>query len=375
MEGITGSSFDSSITRPSTRVRLSNAFRKGESNYSINRQAAYFGEASLGWRNLIFLTYTHRFEESSIFPKENRKYNYPAGSVSFILSDLIPGLKGNIVNYLKIRGSLANTARSSSPYANQSTFNQNTGSGGGFYYGFTNANPFLRPEKQQTYEVGTEWRLFNNRLNIDATYYHTKNTDLIVELFRASYGTGFVLNTLNVGSNKNTGIEISAETTPVQTANFRWNTRLNFNHMNNKVLSLPANVPEFYISDTWLYQNARGGLIVGGPTTSITAYGYARNQYGEILIDPATGQPLRDDNFRVRGDRNPDFTLGYINNFSYKNWRLNVLWDIKVGGDIFNATEMYLTRTGKSLRTLDRMEPRVVQGVLRNGLENTPQRT
>ena len=52
-----------------------------------------------------------------------------------------------------------------------------------------------------------------------------------------------------------------------------------------------------------------------------------------------------------------------------------MLWDIKVGGDIFNATEMFLTRTGKSLRTLDRMEPRVVQGVLRNGLENTAQRT
>ena len=71
------------------------------------------------------------------------------------------------------------------------------------------------------------------------------------------------------------------------------------------------------------------------------------------------------------GDRNPDFTLGWLNNLRYKNWRMNFLWDLKVGGDIFNATEQYLTIWGKSLRTLDRETPRVIEGVLKNGKENT----
>jgi TonB-linked SusC/RagA family outer membrane protein len=364
------SSSDSSNTDPATRIRLTNA-KYGLPNYNISRQSAYFGEFSVGWKGAIFLTYSHRFEESSIFPTESRSYNYPAGSMSIVLSDLIPTLKAGVLNFWKIRGSMASTARSSAPYANQSVFNDNTGSGGGYYYGFTNNNPLLRPERQKTYEVGTELRFLNSRISLDATYYNTKNTDLIVEQFRASYGTGFVLNTLNVGANQNQGVEVAIDAGLIKNKAFSWNTRLNFNKMWNKVLELPANVPEFYQSDTWLAGNARGGLVVGGPTTTITSYGYQRNNAGQILISPTTGLPLIDQNFRVRGDRNPDFTLGWLNNMTYKNWRLSFLWDIKIGGDIFNATDWYITRLGKGYRSADRLSPRIVQGVLADGLENT----
>lgn len=363
---------DSANTDPNTRTVLFNQqFRNGEPNYSINRQFATFGEAMLGWNNAIFFTYSHRFEESSIFPKQFRNYNYPAASVSMILSDLIPEIKSNTVTYWKIRGSLANTARSSSPYANQSIFLFNVGSGGGYFYDFTNANPNLQPERQNTFEIGTEFRLFKNRLNVDATYYNTTNKNLIVQNFRASYGGGFVLNTLNVGSNNNQGVEIVIALDAYKSENFNWRTRFNFNKMWNKITSLPTNVPEFYISDTWLYGNARGGGAVGLPTTTLTAYGYERNKDGKILIDPANGLPINDQVFKVRGDRNADFTLGWVNNLSYKNWSLNMLWDLKVGGDIFNATDDYLTGMGRSLRTADREIPRIVDGVLRDGLENT----
>jgi len=141
--------------------------------------------------------------------------------------------------------------------------------------------------------------------------------------------------------------------------------------MYNKVLELPSNVTEVYLSDVWPYLNARGGMIKGGPTTSITAFGYQRNNKGDILIDPTNGLPLSDGLYLTRGDRNPDFTLGWLNSFKYKNWRLNFLWDLKVGGDIFNATEQYLTINGKSRRTLDREMPRVIQGVLKDGKENS----
>lgn len=364
------SATDSSNTDPATRIRLANA-RKGLPNFRKSRQAAFFGEASLGWKNMIYVTYSHRFEESSIFPAEFRNYNYPAGSVSIIMSDLLPMLKGSALNFWKLRGSLASTARSSSPYANQSVFNINTGSGGGYYYGFTNSNPLLRPEKQKTFELGTEFRLINSKLNLDVTYYNTKNSDLIVEGFRASYGTGFVLNTLNVGASQNQGVEIALDANLVQTRDFKWSSRVNFNHMWNEVLELPTNVPEFYQSDTWIYGNARGGLVVGGPTTTISSHGYRRNTRGDILINPNTGLPVNDGAFKVRGDRNPDFTIGYINNLSYKDFRLSFLWDLKKGGDIFNATDRYLTTIGRSARTADRLTPRVVEGVLMDGLENT----
>ncbi len=365
---------DSSATRASIRQRLNRGLLPpgGLFNYSLSRQLAFFGEFSVNYKNLAFFTYSHRFETSSIFPKNYRNYNYPAGSLSFIVSDILPVLKkNNILNYMKLRTSLASTARSSSPYANQSVFSNVTSSGGGFAYGFNNNNFFLEPEIQSTHEMGTELRLFNSKIGLDITYYKTTNKKQIAENFRASYGTGYVLNTLNVGSTENKGLEISVDLNPVTGKNFNWNMRFNFNRMRNKVLELPANVPEFYISDTWTYGNARGGLVTGGPTTAITAYGYSRNTAGDILINPANGLPVVDANFKVRGDRNPDFTLGWVNNFKYKNWSLNFVWDLKVGGDIFNATDMYLTLQGVSKRTDDRYTPRVVKGVLNDGLQNS----
>ncbi len=365
---------DSSITRVGTRLRNNRGLLPpgGLYNYVLSRQLAFFGEFSINYKNMAFFTYSHRFENSSIFPKDFRNYNYPAGSVSFIMSDIFPGMKkNNILSYWKLRTSLATTARSPSPYANQSVFNNVTSSGGGFAYGFTNNNQFMEPEIQNTYEMGTEMRLFKSRIGLDFTYYNTLNKKQILENFRASYGTGFVLNTINVGTVRNTGIEIGIDAKIIEKKGFSWSTRFNFNKMRNKVVSLPANVSEFYISDTWLYGNARGGLVTGGPTTGITAYGYARNNAGDILINPSNGLPVLDPNFKVRGDRNPDFTLGWVNNIKYKNWSLNFLWDLRVGGDIFNGTDMYLTLQGISKRTDDRYTPRIINGVLNDGLQNS----
>jgi TonB-linked SusC/RagA family outer membrane protein len=362
---------DSSNTDPATRLRLYRA-RFGEYNQVLVRQMAYFGEVALSYNNMIFLNYTHRFESASTLPKENRDYNYPGASVSFIMTDILPFLKkGEILSYWKLRTSLAQTARLNGAYSNQSVLEPRQSSGLGFSYGFTNNNFDLKPERQETYEIGSEFRWFKSKLGFDITYYNTLNKDQIVELFRSSYGTGYILNTLNVATTRNQGVEVALNATPVQTKNFKWTLALNFNRMWNKVLTLPANVPEFYVSDTWLYGNARGGLVAGGATTTITAFGYARNNTGAILINPSSGLPVLDNNFRVRGDRNPDFTMGINNGFRWKNLSVTMLWDWRMGGDIFNGTNMFLTLNGRSLKTEDRMTPRVIDGVLNDGLQNT----
>ncbi len=363
---------DSSTTAVSSRNWLYRNKTFKDFNYRQIRQLAYFGEVALNWNNIVFLNYTHRFEEGSTLPKINRKVNYPAGSVSVIFTDLIKPLKNsNFLTYGKIRASLASTAKSNSPYSNQSFFILQTSSGGGFGYDFNNSNFLLEPEKQSTYEVGMELRFLKSRLSLDATYYNTLNTDQILELVRTSYGTGFILNTLNLSSTRNRGVEIAASYRVLQQTNLTWNLGLNFTKSWNKLLTLPSNLPEFYISDTWLYGNARAGLQRGGPTTSITSYGYQRNNKGQILIEPTSGLPLTDNNFRVRGDRNPDFTLGVNNNIRFKNWTISMLWDIKVGGDVYNGNELFLTTIGRSRLTADRETPKIVPGVLKDGLENT----
>lgn len=362
---------DSNNTNPITRVRL-NRNNLGEPNLSINRSAAAFYEFALNYNELVYFSYSHRWESSSVMPAKSRDFNYPGMSLSLIVSDIFPSLKkSNTLNFWKLRGSLANTARMSSPYLNQPRFENRNGSGDGFSYGFFNNNPDLVPEIQETFEVGTEFRLFNNKLTIDATYYNTFVDRQIVENFRSSYGTGFVLNTLNAASTRNEGVELVLGFTPVKTKNFSWNMQFNANKMWNEVLSLPANVPEFYISDTWLFGNTRGGLIKGGPTTSITATGYARNAAGDILINPATGVPVVDGNFLVRGDRNPNFTIGFNNQLRYKNWSFNMLWDYRNGGDIYNGTDNFLVQRGRALSTDARKTPIVVNGVLNDGFQNS----
>ena len=104
----------------------------------------------------------------------------------------------------------------------------------------------------------------------------------------------------------------------------------------------------------------------------MTGQYYLRNNTGKILINPATGLPLRSTPFIDAGyDRQPDFTIGITNNFKYKRASLSFLVDIRKGGDILNATEHFLTARGLSMRTLDRNEPRVIEGVLRDGKENS----
>jgi hypothetical protein len=130
-------------------------------------------------------------------------------------------------------------------------------------------------------------------------------------------------------------------------------------------------LPEYYNSDTWLYSNVRSSIFPGSSTTNIASYNYARNSAGKILVDPSSGLPINNVTFGVVGDRQPKFTIGFGNHFSYKDFDLSFLFDIRKGGDVFNGNELFLTRYGLSARTLDRMTPVIVPGVLKDGKENS----
>ena len=367
---------DSSNTSPNTRRRLLRN-SQGLPNVKIFRELAYFGEVSVSYKNYAFITYSHRFESASPIPKDNRNYNYPGVSLSLIISDIFPGIKKtNVLNYAKLRGSLANTARLTDPYSNQSFFVNNFSSTNlpvTYTYGFTNANPYLKPENQRTFEVGTELRFFNGDISLEAAYYNTLCTDQIAQGYRASYATGYILNTTNSASIRNQGLELTLNVNPIRKKDFNWTINFNFNHMWSEVLTLPESIGiynDFYNSDTYI-SNVRGGLIRGHSTGTITGSTYTRNNAGQILINASTGIPLVTAGNSLIADRTPDFTLGTLNSFRYKNWSLNFLWDLKVGGDIYNGTDQLLTGIGKSERTANRNVPVLVNGVLSDGLQNT----
>lgn len=342
-------------------------------NLTERRLIGAFGSLNLNYNDLLYLTLTGRNDWSSTLPIQNRSFFYPSAGLSFIFTELAPfaGIK-DVLSFGKLRASIAQVGKDANPYSIRPFYEVATTTGGGFRYGFTGPSLNLRPEMTTSYEFGTELKFFNDRLGIDATYFNKKSVDQIVQNLRLSYATGFVLMAFNAGEIQNQGIELQLNATPVETPDFAWNILANFTKNWSELLKLPGDVSEFYNSDTWLYGNVRSGARLGGPLTTFTGYDYERNDAGQLLINPSNGLPvLNTRDWVVVGDRNPDFNIGLTNSFAYKNISLNFLLDFRVGGDVYNATEHYLTTRGLSLRTLDREVPRIVSGVLKDGLENS----
>ena len=350
--------------------------RNGKSSIAQRRLVSAFGRATLSYKNYLYLTATGRNDWTSTIPLGANSFFYPSVSGSFIFTD-VPAFKAldKIFTSGKIRAAFAQVGRDARPYSYVPALESKTTVGGGFGYGFTGPNLDLRPEFASSYELGTELSFLKDRLGVDFTIYRKETSDQIVNDIRGSYGTGFILFNLNGAKTRNEGIEVTLKGTPVKNKNFSWNVLANFERARGTVLALPNSLPESYVSDTWLYGNVRNGNTPGFSTRSLTGFFYLRNNAGDLLIDPANGLPLRSTVF-VQGpnggyDRQPDFSIGLTNTFTYKNFSLSFLLDIRKGGDIVNATQHFLTARGLSTRTLDRLQPRVVNGVIRDGRENS----
>lgn len=360
------------------------------------RSVSLFSNLSLNYNDLVYLNVTGRNDWSSTMPLANNSYFYPSVAMSFVFTEL-PALQDlGVLSFGKLRASYAEVGKDAPPYKVKSSLINRNYTGGGFNYDFYGGNPSLRPERAEGYEVGTEMKFFNGRIGLDVAAYKNDRIDQI-SVQRLSYGTGFIFGLLNGGHMSVRGVEVQLTATPVQKGDFTWDVMFNFSKSKSKVISLPADVKEYYNSDTWLYGNARGSMFPEnlqtffspaaypgynwnymqrglGSATAIGGVTYQRNNNGDILINPATGLPVRTpalgDALPI-GERNPDFMIGLTNSFRYKNLNLSFLLDIRKGGDIFNANEMALFYSGLSTRTLDREQPVVIEGVLQDGLENS----
>jgi ferric enterobactin receptor len=337
------------------------------------RNVGAFAQAVLGYKTLLYLTLSGRIDGASRLMPNNPYFAYPSASLAFNFTDLkvvkdgLPWLSSG-----KLRSSYALTGKEPwREYSTGTNYEAKRSTGGGFAYSYYGGNPDLKPEKSKNFEVGTELQFLNNRLGLDLNYYSLISEDQIINP-RLSYGTGFILKMMNGGSVRNRGIEMQLTGTPVQSKDFAWNVTTNFTLNRGKVLSLSSDLPELYESDTWVVGNIRSGVIPGYSTTALTGTRFPRNINGDILISPTTGLPqLPNDVFYVIADRTPKFNVGLVNNFRYKSWNLQFLWDLRYGGDVANGTEYASYVKGLSTKTLDRETPRVIAGVLADGLQNT----
>ncbi|WP_337172853.1 SusC/RagA family TonB-linked outer membrane protein [Gemmatimonas aurantiaca] len=346
--------------------------RLSRSTISQRRQVGLYAQAVVGWDDYLYVTVAGRNDWTSTIPVERNSFFYPSVNASFVVTDAFPALK-SVMSSARLRGGRADVGRDARPYAFRPSLEYKTTTKGGYGYGFTGPNVLLEPEFATSYEYGADLGFFDSRLNVDITTYKKETSKQIVNDIRGSYATGFVLFNLNGADTRNTGLEVSVTGQMIRKPQFSWDILANFDRSRGKVLSLPNGVPESYISDGWLYGFIRPGVMPGTSTRSMTGRFYLRNNEGKLLIDPTTGLPLINANYVDAGyDRQPDYTLGVTNTFRTKNFTLSFLLDVRRGGDVLNGTQHFLTTRGLTERTLDREQPRVIDGVMRDGKENSP---
>jgi len=341
------------------------------------RKVRFFGNYSLGYANLVYASVAGTREGTSTFMSrevvKNPFYNFGSASLSFIFGDLKFFDRYSWFSYGKLRISYGSTGKGLyQPYLIDRLFGQATTTGGGYANGVFGNNFGLGPERTTNFEFGGELKFLNNRFTLDVTRYSLKSKGQIIAN-RVSYGTGYVLKYLNGGEVENKGIEAVITAKILDKKKFKWDVTVNFDRNRGKVISLPAGLPTYYDSDTWVFGNLRSQVYPGASISNLASTPIIRNTAGQILISPTTGLPSvnASGDFVAVGDRQPDFKIGLINSFSYSDFTLSFNLDFRKGGDVWNGNEYFLYLTGLSKRTLDRETPVVINGVLNDGLQNT----
>ena len=350
--------------------------RDAKTTISEVKKMRMFSSLITGYKNLLFLSLSGSREGVSTFMSravdKDPFFNYASSSMSFVFSDLaFIKEKATWLNFGKARISYANTGKGpSSPYVIDYRFTPQITTGGGYAYDVTGNNFGLEPERSKNLEYGFEMNMFKNRIKLDVTRYQL-NSEKQLLAARSSYGTGYVIKWFNGGEVQNKGWEVQLGITWVKKKDFTWESNFNFDKNVGKVVSMPADLPTYYDSDTWVFGNLRSQYFVGSNIGNLAATKFKRTVNGDLIISPTSGLPVKDDLYTSVGDRQPDFKLGIVNKINYKDLSLSFNIELRKGGSVFNATEYLLYLTGYSTRTLDREEARVIPGVLQDGLENT----
>jgi TonB-linked SusC/RagA family outer membrane protein len=300
-----------------------------------------FAGATLSYEQLLTLDATIRRDQSSTLPKNNNSYYYPAVSGNFLFSKL---LDWSWLSYGKLRVNYAQVGGDAPVYSTQNTFAAGTPFNNQtlFTYTTTNNNPDLRPERNSTYEAGAELSFLHNRIGLDVTYYHSRLSDQIMPV-TPSAASGFSLFYVNGGTIQNQGLEVTLNLVPVRTRDLTWNILVNWSKNDNKVISLYGGQPSYTIAS---FQN---GIQLVAETGK--SYGILRGsdyQYldGQRLID-ANGYPVKAINAKSDiGNINPDWLGGITNTFTYKQFSLSFLVDVKKGGDVYSLDMDYGSWSG-----------------------------
>ena len=335
----------------------------GASTVSVNSDRtkrnlrSWMGRVNYVFNNKYLLTASFRADASSVFGADNKWGYFPSASAAWRISEE-PFMDGSNID-LKLRGSWGITgnqgispyqslARLASgrlyPYDGGSTTNIGFGIGG-------LANPNLKWEETTQIDIGFDLEMFGGRLTTTFDYYKKTTDDLLMPRELPGYvGVSTILD--NIGSVENKGVELLIGGDPI-VGDIHWNTSFNLTVNRNEVLDLGADDRIAFNTTTGGY-NLRNFMIleVGQPFGTMTGYifdgiwGTAEEDQARSYGQLPGMQKFRDidgdgdvdiDDRTIIGNGYPDYTIGWTNTLSYKNFSLNFLLLSYQGVDLFNT--------------------------------------
>lgn len=350
-----------------------------------SRTVGFFGQLNWDYKALFFLGATGRYDIVSTMPSANRGFFYPSFSASFVPSSLAFMEDLNWLSFAKIRASYAEVGQAGSYY--DPYYSSISGYSNGWYASNSITIPYngasayapgstlydenLKPQNTRSYELGIDLSFFNNRFGIEYTYSKQNVKDQIfsVPLAGSTGASSLVTNAGRLSTDVN---ELVVNIVPVEAGGFRWDMHFNFMKMVNVVEELAEGVESIFLGG---FVTPQVRASVGNTYPVIYGSAFARDANGNILVvdDPSspyhgmpqTGAP------GIIGEVTPDFILGALNSFSYKNITLNASFEWKQGGSMYsgdNGLMMYVY--GVTAQTENREETFVYDGYKPDGTPN-----
>ena len=338
-----------------------------------------YGIAKFGYENYLYVDVTARNDWSSalttISSSENTSFFYPSVSMSFIISNRFD--LPQKISFLKFRANVAQVGNDTDPYQTQGVFNAQTPVNGQPTLSdqSTIPNQNLKPEQATSFETGFDFRMFDDRLIVDVTYYNAVTKNQIISL-PVSVTSGYTQQVVNGGEVRSQGIEIIFMGKVIKKKDFEWTTTLNFSRNVATVESLPQSDGRLTLGYSGIYDNTNQRVWFqveeGGQVGDMYGTGYKRTADGTLLLNDQGGL-IADNELKKLGNYNPDFILGIGNRFKYKRWDANVLLDWRQGGIIVSRTQALAGVAGQLEETEFRPETGfVIKGVVNTGTNANP---
>ena len=352
---------------------LSNGSSKSllEEEQSKRRLMGLIANATLGYKDILFLEGSAREDWSSTLPLSDNNFFYSGITLSYLFTEMLP--KNDFLTFGKVRLAYGKTGNDASPYYTTTSYDQAYADG---YYGYdiekfpmNSTNSFiasttagstsLKPEMTYETEVGLSLQFLQNRIGLDASYYKRKTDDQIFTL-PVDPATGYTKMVQNFGEVQNKGIELILNTTPVRSDKFRWDLNFNFSRNRNKVVSMPESldggkvtIGSYSAGDDAVYMYAEKGKAIGEYYTYLPQYVTDKNSefYGMQIVDEY-GQPVLGSDVEDTGkNMNHKWLGGITTNFSAYGFTLSAALDIRYGGYMFSRTKNLMEFTGNGIIT------------------------